>query len=173
VTRPGTLFALVGGLLLLSAQSGGVVAQQPTQTTARYGAWVVQCNTVKDAKVCEMVQTLAQKDRRVVAQVAIGRLPTSDTLRAVLQVPTGVDLTKPASFSLSDSDKDKFVGRYVACTPRFCRSEIDLPASLTKLPANLDKAAIHFHIPGKMVVVPMQSDGMVAAFDAVFKKAKG
>jgi invasion protein IalB len=134
---------------------------------------VVQCNTVKDAKVCEMVQTLAQKDRRVVAQVAIGRLPTSDTIRAVLQVPTGVDLTKPASFSLSDSNKDKFVGRYVACTPRFCRSEIDLPAGLTKLPANLDKAAIHFHIPGKMVIVPMQSDGMVAAFDAVFKKAKG
>ena len=80
---------------------------------------------------------------------------------------------KPASLTLSDSDKDKFVGRYVTCTPRFCRSEIDLPASLTKLPANLDKAAIHFHIPGKMVVVPMQSDGMVAAFDAVFKKAKG
>lgn len=171
--RHFSIGAAIGGITLALFHSGAVLAQQPTRTTATYGAWIVQCSTVKDAKVCEMVQTLGQQDRRVVAQVAIGRLPNSEIMRAVLQVPVGVDLTKPVTLSFSDSDKDKFQGRYVTCTPRFCRAEFDLPATMTKLPDKLEKGAINFYLLGKMVIVPMKSDGMLAAFDAVFKKTKG
>lgn len=152
--------------LLLSASA---YAQEPTRTTATYGAWIVQCNVVKKQRVCEMVQTLAGKNRQIVARVAIGRLPESDKVQAVVQVPNGADLTVPASLTFGD-DK-KYPGRYVVCAPKFCRSEIVLPAEVTGSFKEFKKASISFRLLNKTFIVPIKLEGMQVAFNAATKSS--
>jgi invasion protein IalB len=146
------------------------LAQQPSFTTATYGAWIVRCQRQKEGgNVCEMVQTLtSDKDRNVmVAQVAIGQLPGTKAARAVVQVPLGVDLTKPPALSIGD--KALYSGRYVICAEKFCRAEIDLPANVAEEIGKAKKASVNFTLMGRNVVVTMTTDGMAVAFDRALK----
>ena len=142
-------------------------AQEPTRTTATYGAWVVQCDVIEKKRVCEMVQTLAGQDRRIVARVAVARLPNSAAVQAVLQVPAGVDLTVPASIAFDEKNIQQ--GKYVVCTPSFCRSEIALSDDVTKSLQQIKKATISFRLQGKTIIVPIKLDGMQVAFNAATK----
>jgi len=143
--------------------SDNAFAQDPTNTTATYGAWVVRCDRRNKEPTCEMLQTLAAQNRQqVIAQVAIGRLPKAETPRAVLQVPLGVDLTKPATLQLGE--KAQFQGRYFVCSANFCFSEIELPKTAADEIAVAKKASIRFFLQGKDLTVPVSTEGMAAAF---------
>lgn len=170
VMRTSLVVAISGLVACLPDWAVHAAAQQPSSTTATYGSWVVRCNTVDKARVCEIVQSLAAKNKLTVAQIAIGHLPGSKAVRAVLQVPVGVDLTKPAS--LVFGEKDTHAGRYVICTTRYCRAEMDLPAAATGQFEKLKKAVVRFHMGGKTVMVPMDVNGMSAAFKVATKETK-
>jgi invasion protein IalB len=162
----------LGAALAAQVAAHAAFAQEATSTTATYGSWVVRCQRQNEGgNVCEMAQTLAsEKDRKVVAQVAIGQLPKNKTPRAVIQVPVGADLTKPPSLNIGE--KAQYPGRYVVCTQRFCRAEIDLPAHVVQEMATAKKASISFTLLGKTIVVTMTTDGMAVAFDKALKGTK-
>jgi invasion protein IalB len=122
---------------------------------------------IEKQRVCEMVQTLAGKDRRIVARTAVGRPPKSESVRAVLQVPAGVDLTVPASITFDDRNAHQ--GKYVVCAPSFCRSEVVFPDEAAKSFQQIKKASISFRLLGKTIIVPIQLDGMQVAFTAATK----
>lgn len=157
----------------LAAQpSRMALAQEASNSTETYGAWMVRCQRQKDLNICEMLQTLAtgtEKDRKIVAQVAIGRLPNAKAPRAVLQVPMGVDLTKPPVLIIGETAE--YSGRYFICTGRFCRAEIELPASVADEIGKAKKASMRFTLLGKTVVVLITVDGMAAAFKQTLGKA--
>jgi invasion protein IalB len=158
------------GVIFVGQLVPGAVRAQPSFTTATYGAWIVRCQRQKDGgAICEMVQTLtSDKDHTaVVAQVAIGQLPNTKTLRAVLQVPLGVDLTKAPSLTIGE--KAQYSGRYMACDERFCRAEIDLPTNVAEEMGKAKKASLNFTLKGKNFVVTMTTDGMAVAFDRALK----
>lgn len=165
--------ALLSILALFDPVSSRVtVAQEAANSTETYGAWMVRCKRDKDFNLCEMLQTLAtgtEKDRKIVAQVAIGRLPKASTPRAVLQVPMGVDLTKPPVLLIGETAE--YTGRYFICTGRFCRAEIELPATVAGEIDKAKKASMRFTLLGKNVVVLITTDGMAMAFKQALGKA--
>lgn len=160
-------------LFLLDPASGRMAfAQEESNSTATYGAWMVRCKREKDVNLCEMLQTLAagtEKDRKIVAQVAIGRLPNAQAPRAVLQVPMGVDLTRPPVLVIGETAE--YSGRYFICGGRFCRAEMELPATVADEIDKAKKASMRFVLLGKNVVVPITTDGMAAAFRQALGKA--
>lgn len=160
-------------LLLLAAEFPRMaLAQEASNSTETYGAWMVRCQRQKDLNICEMLQTLAtgtEKDRKIVAQVAIGRLPNAEAPRAVLQVPMGVDLTKPPVLIIGE--KAEYSGRYFICTGRFCRAEIELPASVAEEIGKAKKASMRFTLLGKTMVVLITTDGMAAALKQTLDRA--
>lgn len=163
------------GLLVLPSFVQGianrVLAQEASNSTATYGAWTVRCKREKEANICEMLQTLAtgtEKDRKIVAQVAIGRLPNAKTPRAVLQVPMGVDLTRPPVLIIGETIE--YSGRYFICTGRFCRAEIELPASVAGEIDKAKKASMRFTLLGKNVIILITTDGMATAFKQALGK---
>ena len=168
---------LVAALLSFSAlfdpaSSRVTIAQDAANSTETYGAWMVRCKREKDINLCEMLQTLAtgtEKDRKIVAQVAIGRLPNAKTPRAVLQVPMGVDLTKPPMLIIGETAE--YAGRYFICTGRFCRAEIELPANVVDEIAKAKKASMRFTLLGKNIIVLITADGMAKAYKAALGKA--
>ena len=154
-----------------AASSRLSLAQEASNSTETYGAWMVRCKREKDLNLCEMLQTLAtgtEKDRKIVAQVAIGRLPDAPAPRAVLQVPMGVDLTKPPFLLIGETAE--YSGRYFICTGRFCRAEIDLPVDVAGEIGKANKASMRFALLGKNVVVPITTDGMAKAFKQALGK---
>lgn len=158
--------------LLDPTSSRQTFAQEAANSTETYGAWMVRCKRDKETNLCEMLQTLAtgtENDRKIVAQVAIGRLPNADTPRAVLQVPMGVDLTKPPMLVIGETAE--YAGRYFICTGRFCRAEIELPANVMGEIDKAKKASMRFTLLGKNVVVLITTDGMAKAFKQALGKA--
>jgi invasion protein IalB len=154
------------------ASSRVATAQDAANSTETYGGWMVRCKREKEANLCEMLQTLAtgtEKDRKIVAQVAIGRLPNAKTPRAVLQVPMGVDLTRPPMLVIGETAE--YTGRYFICTGRFCRAEIELPANVVSEIDKAKKASMRFTLLGKNVVVLITIDGMAKAFKQALGKA--
>lgn len=148
------------------------LAQEASNSTETYGAWMVRCKREKDLNICEMLQTLAtgtEKDRKIVAQVAIGQLPNTQAPRAVLQVPMGVDLTKPPVLIIGETAE--YAGRYFICTGRFCRAEIDLPIAVAEEIGKAEKASMRFTLLGKKMVVLITTEGMAAAFKKALGKA--
>lgn len=169
------VLVVVLSVFLLSFVPGSArlaLAQEASNSTETFGAWMVRCQRQKELNICEMLQTLAtgtEKDRKIVAQVAIGRLPNAEAPRAVLQVPMGVDLTRPPDLIIGE--KAEYSGRYFICTGRFCRAEIELPASVAEEIGKAKKASMRFTLLGKSVVVLITTDGMAAAFKQTLGKA--
>lgn len=165
--------AVLSLLMLFDPGSARIsLAQEASNSTETYGAWMVRCKREKELNLCEMLQTLGTgtgKDRKIVAQVAIGRLPNAKTPRAVLQVPMGVDLTRPPVLVIGETAE--YSGRYFICTGRFCRAEIELPADVTGEIDKAKKASMRFVLLGKNIVVLITADGMAKAFKAALGKA--
>ncbi len=111
-----------------------------------------------------MVQTLANRRRQVVAQVAIGKLPKVKTPRAVISVPLGVDLRVPPALVLGP--KLKYEGRFLVCAGRFCSAEMDLPRKFSNELISAKKISVNFRMSGKSVVVPVETKGIANAFRA-------
>ena len=132
------LFVL--GFLGAAAPSGLVNAQQsntesavqdePSNTTATYGDWLVRCRKLPmpsvtaetqaaeaGQKICEMVhivQVARQIDPaqpaghgaaqpQVLAQIAIGRLPDASSTKIVVQLPSGIWLRTAPTLALGES----------------------------------------------------------------------
>lgn len=163
---------VVLALAAMVAGGGPALAEDPTNTTATYGAWVVHCSRQKDNTFCEMLQTLAAgEERKVVAQVAIGRLPKAKAPRAVIQVPLGVDLTKKPSLLMGE--QAKYEGTYITCLERFCRADIELPTTALDEIAKAKKASIAFTLlGGKKIAVPVTTDGMANALQQALKATR-
>ena len=137
---------------------------KPSATTATYGAWTVRCQQGKKSKICEMVQTLANRQGQVVAQVAIGRLPKVKTPRAVISVPMGVDLRVPPTLILGP--KLAYEARFLVCAGRFCSAEMDLPRKFSNELISSKKISVNFKMSGKTAVVPVETKGIANAFRA-------
>ena len=60
----------------------------------------------------EMAQTISGKSPKIVAPAAAGHIPTSEEIRAFLQVKTGTD---PASLAFADNTSIKVICDRIAC----------------------------------------------------------
>jgi invasion protein IalB len=162
------LWNVVGMTIVAQLSGEAAFAEEPNKTSATYGAWTVRCSRSKDANVCEITQSLAVgKNRRVVAQLAIGQLPKAKAPRAVLRVPAGVDLTKAPVLLVGD--KSQYQGRYFICAARFCRAEVDLPPAATDEIAKAKKISIRFIMLEKTIELPITIDGMAVALEKALK----
>nr|WP_321456932.1 invasion associated locus B family protein [uncultured Cohaesibacter sp.] len=120
------MFAAVAGLLFACLAPASFAAQQtpkakpeipsdPAETTATYGNWVLRCVSIptnddapnsqaqKLNKSCEIVQTIKVKGHaEPIAQLALGRLPNSDSLVMTAVLPVNVSI--PGSVSVASTE---------------------------------------------------------------------
>lgn len=191
--------AFSGALLaVLSMSADGAQAQSssPSSTTANYGDWVVRCRAPESApdqptdsasNVCEMVtiiriQTPESQDAngrvipaqsRVLSQVALGRLPETEDVKAVIQVPAGVWLRDPLLLALGEDEAaldtaDKLSASYFRCIADFCLADIDLNAANLSALQQAKVARMSFVDGARRTInVPISMNGFSGALSAL------
>jgi invasion protein IalB len=80
------------------------VDAEPNSTLANFGDWALRCQRLSNGtdtqRVCEVAQQIrAQDQQNPVAELAIGRLKKTDSLRLTVGLPVNVTLSNPPSFS--------------------------------------------------------------------------
>ena len=113
------------------------VPAEPGMTTASFGDWTLRCQRLdadgKVGRVCEVGQTLqVQGQAAPIAQVAIGRLKSTDPLRLTAVLP--VSIAFPGSVQIASDEKDaKPVDLpWRRCLPSGCVADVALDEDALK-----------------------------------------
>lgn len=169
------------------AQDASTGKPGPTSTTATYDDWVVRCRALADdgaeaQEVCEMVHTIrvataADGNRpappRLLAQIAIGRLPRPDGLKVVFQVPSGVSLRQPVVFRLAEStaalvqaEADSLqTATYFRCQSSACLADLDWTEGQAAAALNSSAAQMSFTDgAGRTINIPVSLKGFSSAY---------
>ena len=128
------------GLLLLASTASAPQAADPSETTARYGAWVLRCVTAAEAKTCEILQDVRLENAvRPVMQLAVGFVrspvaPGADPkLSLVVQLPDTVYLPANAQIAVGE---DTGTAQFLRCQSGGCIATLALDdAWITRLSA--------------------------------------
>lgn len=173
---------------LLMASAGAAIAQQPPpaqprppqtetpqSTTATYGDWVVQCQTVPGPppkEVCDMAQVTQLQGKNVpFSRVAVAHPEKGQPVKLVVQVPVNASFKAEVRIQTADSDPG-VAAPFANCTPNGCFAMFDLNENaLKKLHAAATAGKLSFaDAGGHEVAVPISFKGFGEAYDALAKK---
>ncbi len=145
-------------------------ADMPSQTAATFGDWTVQCRLLDDksTKLCEMLQAVAAKDNKgLLAKIAVGRLPGTEVMRVVVQLPLAVHLSSPVELRVGDKVAVK--AAYETCYPDFCLAGAPLSDDAVQMFKMAEAMTIVFKTrTGAANGVPVSLKGFTAAFKTTF-----
>lgn len=194
--------------LIMGAASNSAFAQSaepvsPTSTTATFGDWIVRCRSVLETEidkanneqasksikeVCEMVHAIRVATRneqtgqttapQLLAQIAIGKLPNSETFKVVYQLPSAVWLRDPIKVRFAEDVK--VVGKaegnyfqsvsYFRCQANACLADIDLTSAMIAAIKASKIAQLSFNDATRRTInIPISLNGFTGAFDALSK----
>lgn len=142
----------------------------PSQTTATFGDWTVQCRVLDDksTKLCEMLQAVQAKENKgLLAKVAVGRLPGKEAMRVVVQLPLAVHLGSPVELRVGD--KVAVSAGYETCYPNFCIAGAVFSEDAAQMFKKAEAMTIVFRDrSGTAKGVPVSLKGFTAAFKKTF-----
>lgn len=146
-------------------------ADMPSQTTATFGDWTVQCRILddKETKLCEMLQGIQAKENKgLLAKIAVGRLPGKDVMRVVVQLPLAVNLGSPVELRVGD--KVAVRATYETCYPDFCLAGAAFNDEAAQMFKKAEAMTIVFMArTGAANGVPVSLKGFTAAFKKTFE----
>jgi invasion protein IalB len=101
------------------------VDAQPNSTLANFGDWALRCqrlgNGAEAQRVCEVAQKIRGQDQQnPVAELAIGRLKKTDSLRLTVVLPVNVTFSSPLSFSAHGKVLEPLDLGWRKCLPGGC-----------------------------------------------------
>lgn len=177
---------LAAGVLIVSA--GSAIAQpapqprpapaqseSPQSTTASYGDWVVQCQTMTGPpakEVCDMAQVAQLQGKNLpFSRVAVAHPEKGQPVKLVVQVPVNVSFNTNVRVQTADSDPG-IAAPFTNCTPNGCFAIFDLKDdALKKLHAAASVGKLSFaDAGGHEISVPISFKGFGEAYDALAKK---
>ncbi|WP_346891901.1 invasion associated locus B family protein [uncultured Roseibium sp.] len=162
----GTVAAVCFLLLSFTQAFAAEDADTPSQTTATFGDWTVQCRLLDDksTKLCEMLQAIAAKDNKgLLAKIAVGRLPGKEAMRVVVQLPLAVHLGSPVELRVGDKVAVK--APYETCYPDFCLAGAVFSDAAAQIFKKAKAMTIVFaDRSGAAKGVPVSLTGFTAAF---------
>ena len=143
----------------------------PSQTTATFGDWTVQCRLLDDksTKLCEMLQAIQAKENNgLLAKIAVGRLPGKEAMRVVGQLPLAVNLSNPVELRVGD--KVAVSATYETCYPDFCLAGASFSDDAVQMFKKAEAMTIVFKTrAGAAHGVPVSLKGFTAAFKKTFE----
>ncbi len=146
-------------------------ADTPSQTTATFGDWTVQCQVLADkaTTLCEMLQAVQAKENKgLLAKVAVGRLPGQEAMRVVVQLPLAVNLSGPVELRVGD--KVVVNATYETCYPNFCLAGAAFNDDAAQMFKKAEAMTIVFKTrTGADNGVPVSLKGFTAAFKKTFE----
>lgn len=149
-------------------------ANEPQRTTATFDDWTLRCvRTAGSPPACEVTQTLFEKDRPV-AQTALGRPASGESMRLTILVPTNITIGTPPRFEEADG-KFGFDLGWRRCLPAGCLADSLLnEEQLQGLRMRTTNARITFKdAAGRDTAIPFTPRGLPAALDALAKENAG
>ena len=188
--RSATLFlatALLGaGTLAAGAQTaapakpnatGPSIAQGalPDRTTASFGDWTLRCERRKEptpAKLCELTQAIQRAgDAGPLAQVAIGRLASSDPLKLTVVLPLNVALANAPKIAPEIKDLGPLQTSWQRCVPAGCLASINLPEDTVRKLRTGEAGKLDYRdAADREVSLPFSLRGLPEALDALARE---
>jgi len=169
--RELAVFTFIAMILFVPQASVG----QPTSTTATYNDWTVRCRIVvgndkKTIKICEMIHVVSlKKNKQVIAQIAIGRLPKAKLTKIVFQLPIGVWLRDKLTFNLDG--KTVMSTTYLACQANSCLADAEMTKGLLNQIKSAKVATLGFSDASRRKnILPISLKGFQGAYQATFGK---
>ena len=108
----------------VEAQSQQLVDAEPTSTVASFGDWVLRCQRTgsgsETQRVCEVAQQIRTQEQQTVAELAIGRVKKSDSLRLTMVLPVNVTMPNPPTFAADGTNPDVLDLGWRKCLPGGC-----------------------------------------------------
>lgn len=175
-----TILLVLFGMNLFYSQAA--LAQQPSETTEKYGNWTYRCSQVvgettsgttddnatevSAKKVCETLQVLQNTDGNVIAQIAFGLDPVApEKIVAVFQVPQGTLLSSPVRLG-NEELTDAIDASYFTCIQSICLARAETSASTIEKFGSLDRGSLGFEDrSGRKINVLLSFDGLSAAIE--------
>jgi invasion protein IalB len=167
--------ALAAPAVQRAAQPQPAQSDTPQMTTATYGDWVVQCETVPkppNQKVCDMAQTTQVQGRDVpFSRVAVAHPARGQAVKLIVQVPVNVSFSANVRVRTADTDPG-IVAPFARCIPNGCFAEFDLRDDmLKKLYAASGVGKLSFTgAAGREIDVPLSFKGFAQAYDALSRE---
>lgn len=150
------------------------VTNDPAQTTATYGDWVLRCVRPDNApRVCEVVQSMVvQGQQQPVAQVAVGY--DKADLRFTMLVPPAISLSRAPFLGIPGATQPHYDLTWRRCLPNGCFADVQVGAEMQKLlRSRSDPMQIEFKDAGERdVKLPLSLRGLTAALDALAKEPR-
>jgi invasion protein IalB len=157
-----------------AAPAAAAPANDPAQTTATYGDWVLRCVRPENAqRVCEVVQSLVvQGQQQPVAQLAIGYDKADQ--RFTILVPPAISLARPPSLGVAGATTPNYPLAWRRCLPNGCFADVQVGPDLLKfLRGRNDPMQVSFKDAGERDVnLPVSMKGLVPALDALAKEPR-
>lgn len=149
--------------------------ENPQSTTATYGDWVVQCQTMTGPpakEVCDMAQVAQLQGKNLpFSRVAVAHPEKGQPVKLVVQVPVNVSFNTNVRIQTADSDPG-IAAPFANCTPNGCFAIFDLKEdALRKLHAATSVGKLSFaDAGGHEISVPISFKGFGDAYDALARK---
>jgi invasion protein IalB len=153
------------------------VDAEPRSTSASFGDWVLRCNRLDGAapahRICEIAQTVVVRGQRApVAELALGRLNKTDSLRVTIVLPPNVAFPSGPRIYAEVKDKSGIELNWRRCLPNGCVADA-IPKDEVIRAWRASKTAGRLETRdgfGRNVVVSVSFRGFSQALDALNKE---
>jgi invasion protein IalB len=152
-----------------------VSATEPQITTATYGDWVLRCQRAQAGGqaryACEIAQTLEAEGKGVVAQIALGRPSSKESMRLTVVLPPNIALPSVVQIAVAEHDSDPAELHWKRCLPGSCVAAAEIgDGALHAWRAQSGSGQIRYVVAsGQPLVVAFSFRGLAAALDNLAK----
>lgn len=162
VIRPALGVALLAVAVTVAA--AGPAAAQPQQGQ-KFGDWTVGCEQVESGQLCNISQSIRNKENNQPVVVAIARPPQGEA-QFLVRVPLGVILTEGLAIKVDDGPGARIP--YIQCLPNGCQTIVPVEAETITRMKSGNILGISFVAPGGGVITaPLSLKGFTAGFDSL------
>lgn len=160
------------------AVAPSATAAMPDRTTASFGDWVLRCDRRNDLtpprRFCELGQTIQRSgDAGPQAQIAVGRLGSTDPIRFTILLPINITLQSPPKVIVEGADRQSFELIWMRCIANGCfATAVMSDEVLRKLQSQKEAGRIEYKDgAGREIVLPISFGGFSQAFDAFIRES--
>ena len=156
------------------APAAAPVGQNPQQTTATYGDWVVRCSVQPGPppqKACDMEQLAqVQGQTNPISRVGIPLPAKGQPVKLFIQLPVNASFIAPIKVTTDDKDPG-ITTPFRRCLPAGCFAEVELKDDLQKKFRTATEAGkITFKdATDRDVAIPLSFKGFAQAYEALLK----
>ena len=162
-----------------AAPAGAPAGALPDRTTASFGDWTLRCERRRDGgtpiKLCEITQAIQRAgDAGPLAQIALGRLASTDPMKLTVVLPLNVALASSPKVAADAKDGPAMQTSWQRCLPAGCLASASLnDDTLKKLRAAGETGKLDYRdASDRDVSLPFSLRGLPEALDALARESK-